>query len=249
MPISGCSISTHCGPLGELRIGVDVLHGINDSCFDSRRLELLHDFARRKARGPLADLAIEFVFVRLARGVGSKFRVRAPLGVAHNPAERLPFCSRMDAEYAPAIVAFTTVGAMRRGVRIAVGVAAGDGAVNFVVEKNRRQILKAGFILSRVDVVSLTRAPAIVQRRQNCDRAVGNGDIVDIRPVEDLRRSARIAGQVRKSGERRKLRAESGMMRMRPALAQVRGAEHDEIGFNLLQGPRSRGLICPLCRG
>src|SRR5713226_9590421 len=111
--------------LRELRIGINIFHGIDDRRSNAAGLKLLHDFTRSKIGCPLADGAIELIFIFLARRMTGEFLVRAPGGITPYITEALPLRFRVNAGHAPAIIAFAGGGSVRRGLRIAIGVAAG----------------------------------------------------------------------------------------------------------------------------
>src|SRR5947199_10383609 len=115
----------------------------------------------------------------------------------------------MDADGAPAIIALTRISSVGRRMRVAIGVAAREGFIDFIVQQNRRKVLEARFILCGIDVVAPSGAAPVIQCVENRHRAVGDSYVIEVWSVEHLRRAARISRHMCKTRERRTLRTPS----------------------------------------
>src|SRR5579875_4097281 len=110
---------------GELRVAVQVGHGVHRGGGDARGLQQGHQLARRVLARPLGQARLDGVLVRLAAQHGRVGGVARPLGVAHGAAQRLPLGVAGDADSAPGVVAAAGEGALRRAVLGAVAGALG----------------------------------------------------------------------------------------------------------------------------
>src|SRR5438093_11642950 len=105
---------------------------------------------------------------------------------------------------------------------MAIAVASGDPSVGEEVQQGRRHELEPGLVLRQVDVHTAA-GPAAGQRSQDRDGADSDGDEVDVRPIEYVRRLVGIAEQLGKAAQRGQVAAKARMAGVGAVLALVTG--------------------------
>src|SRR5690349_20232171 len=75
----------------------------------------------------------------------------------------------------------------------------------------------------------------MVQSCQNSNSAKSDGDEIYVWSVQKVWRTVRLSNQMGESAQRRKLRPETRMRRMRASLAHVASAQHDQLWVTFIQ--------------
>src|SRR2546427_1821149 len=128
-------------PVRELRIAVEVFHGVDHPCSNPEALQLLDDFPCGESSRPRADSLIQLIFVLLTRLKRRKTAFVSPGRIAHGLAKRFPFLIREHTDHAPAILPFARIGAVRSRMAIAVAVSARHSSIDFVIQQDRAEEL------------------------------------------------------------------------------------------------------------
>src|SRR5947209_955108 len=219
---------------GDLRVCEQVPDRVDVRRVDAARLQPARETARVLVRRPRSHQAVEFALVLFAPRRRPESLVREPALFARGTAQALPLRFVPATDDAPLTVA-ARVAAVRRGYGVAVAVAAGDHPVGRVVQERAGDELQPRLVLREVNKRALARAPAVVERGQHTDAAVGDGDEINVRPVEEIRGAIGFADQVREAAQGRELRAEAWVRGVRPRLSHVARAQHDEARLVLAQ--------------
>src|SRR5258706_1562594 len=174
--------------------------------------------------GPRIDTGVELGARRAPPGGGGGtldaggFGEGAPLGVVPH------------AQRDPPIRARAPVDAMWGGHGVGVAGAAGDPPVRGELEDRRREELQSGLVLREVDRAADPGALPPLERREHRDRAVSDGDVVDVRPVQEHRRRVGLAEELHEARERGELAPVPRMERMRTGLPLIAARQNDELG-------------------
>src|SRR5207253_7225343 len=184
----------------------------------------LHDLVAVTPPGPGADPLVQL-----------RARSTAPRGSgravdAGHVTQRAPFRVVPDAERHPPVRAPAPVHAMWCGDGIGVPGAARYPSVRGEFEDRGREELQSGLVLREVDGAPGPGTLSPLERSEHGDRAVADGDVVDVRPVEKHGGRVRLAEQLDESGESAQLTAVSGMEGVRSGLALVAAREDDQPG-------------------
>ena len=183
-----------------------------------------HDLVPLAPLRPRVDTSVELGARRTPPG-GGRGAVDAGRVGEHAPPGVVPHAQRD-----PPIGAGAAVDAVRGGHRVGVAGAAGDPPVRGELEDRRCEELEAGLVLRKVDRAADPRALPPLERREHRDRAVSDGDVIDVWPVQEHRRRVGLAEELHESGERAQLASVSRMERVRPGLTLVAARQEDELG-------------------
>ena len=156
--------------------------------------------------------------------------------MADRAAKARPFVLAPHAQRDPTIFPGAAVHAVRQRDRIAISVTRGDRARRGVLEERRGHELKSGFVLREIDRAPVAGASPPLERGEDCDNAVADRDVVDIRAVEDDRGPIALAEELVESREGRELAAVAGVLRVRSGLALVAARKHDQVALRLPHG-------------
>ena len=118
---------------------------------------------------------------------------------------------------------------MRRRDGVGVPGTPGDAAVRRELQDRRREELKTGLVLREVDRAPGAGARPALERGEHRDRPVPDGDVVDVRAVQEHRRRVRLAQQLDEAGERAQLATVARVEGMRPRLALVAARQDHEL--------------------
>src|SRR2546428_5082378 len=197
---NGMGRLTEEAPLLELGIGRDFGNGLHRGDAEPAVAQRGNDLLARALAGPPRDQPVEI------RIVARPFRVSGCL------AEALPLLVAPHAERDPAVVTGAGVHPVRARDRIAVAVSRGHAAVRRELEQCRRHEFQTRLVLRQIDRAALTCAPAALESGEDRDHAVADGDVVNVRAIQDHGRAPELAEKLVEAGKRREVAAVARML-------------------------------------
>ena len=172
----------------------------------------------------------------LAGGEVGEAVVAGQLAHAHGGAEVGPVGVVAHGDGDPVVVARGGVASVGRHVGVGVADELRHSAVDRVVEQRRAHEVERGFGLGLVDVDALAGAVAVVEGGEDRGQGESGREVVGVGGVGSNRRAAGVAGQGDVAADRGAHGAEAGDSGERSFLSEEAGGEHDQVGFDLVEG-------------